>query len=74
MVKLQGAGGNQMHKFQNKINVSLYIFIISQLWLTSHPRNAVVLLDTITPGTNRASYSGDADDETRTRNPSAING
>ena len=30
-----------------------YIFIISQLWLTSHPRSTVVLLDTGTPGTSR---------------------
>ena len=28
-----------------------YIFIISQLWLTFHPRSTVVLLDTETPGT-----------------------
>ena len=37
-----------------------YIFIISQLWLTSHPRSAVVLLDTGTPGTSREIYSEDA--------------
>ena len=30
-----------------------YIFIISQLWLTSHPRSTVVLLDTEIPGTSR---------------------
>ena len=30
-----------------------HIFIISQLWLTSHPRSTVVLLDTGTPGTSR---------------------
>ena len=30
-----------------------YIFIISQLRLTSHPRSTVVLLDTETPGTSR---------------------
>ena len=46
-----------------------YIFIISQLWLTSHPRSTVVLLDTGTPGTSREIYSEDADGETRTRNP-----
>ena len=45
-----------------------YIFIISQLWLTSHPRGTVVLLDTETPGTSREIYSEDADGETRTRN------
>ena len=38
------------------------IFIISQLWLTSHPRGTVVLLDTGTPGTNREIYSEDADE------------
>ena len=46
-----------------------YIFIISQLRLTSHPRSRVVLLDTETPGTSREIYSEDADGETRTRNP-----
>ena len=46
-----------------------YIFIISQLWLPSHPRSTMVLLDTGTPGTRRESYSEDADSETRTRNP-----
>ena len=50
-----------------------YIFIISKLWLTSHPRSAVVLLDTGTPGTSREIYSEDADDGTRTRNPLVIN-
>ena len=38
-----------------------YIFIISQLWLTSHPRSTLVLLDTGTPGTSREIYSEDAD-------------
>ena len=46
-----------------------YIFIISQLWLTSHQRSIVVLLDTETPGTSREIYSEDADGESRTRNP-----
>ena len=46
-----------------------YIFITSKLWLTSHPRSTVVLLDTGTPGTSREIYSEDADDGTRTRNP-----
>ena len=41
-----------------------YIFIISQLWLTSHPRSTVVLLDKGTPGTSRETYSEDADDGT----------
>ena len=30
-----------------------YVFIISQLWLTSHPRGTVVLLDTGITGTGR---------------------
>ena len=50
-----------------------HIFIISQLWLTSHPRSTVVLQDTRTPGTSREIYGEDADDGTRTRNPSVIN-
>ena len=52
-----------------------YMFIIFQLWLTSHPRSTVVLLDTgtPTPGTSTEIYSEDADDGTRTRNPSVIN-
>ena len=29
------------------------IFVISQLWLNSHPKSTVVLLDTGTPGTGR---------------------
>ena len=32
---------------------SSYLFIISQLWLTSHSRRTVVLLDTGTLGTSR---------------------
>ena len=50
-----------------------YIFIISQPWLTSHPRSIVILLDTETSGTRREIYSEDADGETRTHNPSVIN-
>ena len=50
-----------------------YIFFIAQLWLTFHPRNTVVLLDTGTPGTCREIYGEDADCETRTRDPSVIN-
>ena len=45
------------------------LFVISQMWLTSHPKSTVVLLVTGTPGTSRESYSKDADGETRTRNP-----
>ena len=33
------------------------MFIISQLWLTSHPRSTVVPLDTGTPGRCRDFYS-----------------
>ena len=36
------------------------MFPISQLWLTSGPRNAVVLLDTRTTGTSREIYSKDS--------------
>ena len=50
-----------------------YMFINFQLWLTCHPRRTVVLLDTGTPGTSGAIYSGDANDWTRTRNTSIIN-
>ena len=50
------------------------MIIIAHLWLTSHPRSTVVLLDTATPGTSiEKFYSEDADDRTRTRNPSVIN-
>ena len=47
----------------------LYIYIISQLWLTSYPKDTAVLLDTGTPGTSREIYSEAADGKTRTRNP-----
>ena len=53
----------------NNDNDHHYIFIISQLRLTSHPRSTVVLLDTETPGTSREIYSEDAEGEARTRNP-----
>ena len=45
------------------------IFIIAQLWLTSHQRSTVVLLDTGAPGTctSRKIFSEDADSETQTR-------
>ena len=52
---------------------SHYILIISQLWLTSHTRSTVVLLDTGTPGTSREIFSEDAGGETQTGNPSVIN-
>ena len=51
---------------------SLYIFI-AQLWLTSHLRSTVVLLDAGAPGNSREIFSKDADGEARTRNPSVIN-
>ena len=50
-----------------------YIFIVPQLWLTSHPRSTVILLETGTPGTSREIFSEDADGETQTHNPSVIN-
>ena len=49
------------------------VFTISQLWFTSHLRNTMVLLDTETPGTSTEIYSEDANDGTRTRNPSVVN-
>ena len=46
-------------------NMSIdHIFIISQLWLTSHLRSTVVPLDTGTPGTSREIFTEDADGET----------
>ena len=36
----------------NDKDESLYNFIFSHFWLTSNPRNTVVLLDTGTHGTN----------------------
>ena len=50
-----------------------YIFIIPQLWLTSHPRSTVVLMDKGNPATSRETYSEDANGDTPTRNPSVIN-
>ena len=50
-----------------------YMFIISQLWLTSQPRSTVIPLDTGTPATSREIYSEGADDGIGTRNPSVIN-
>ena len=49
-----------------------YMFISSQLWLTSHPRSTVVLLGTGTLDTSGEILSEDADCETRTRNPLVI--
>ena len=53
-------------------NFHYYIFIIAQLWLPSHPRSTVVLLDTGTPGASREIYSEDADGETRVRVSSSV--
>ena len=50
-----------------------YMFIVSQLRLTSHLRSTVVLLDTGSSGTSKEIYSEDADHGARTRNPSVIN-
>ena len=55
-----------------KLYFNHYIFIIAQLWLTSHPRSTVVLLDTGTPVTSREISSEDADGETRTRNNTSV--
>ena len=49
-----------------------YMFISSQLWLTSHPKSTVVLLGTGTPNTSREIYSEDANGETGTLNPLVI--
>ena len=58
-----------LYSAQEELSSHHYIFIISQLRLTSHPRSTVVLLDTETPGTSREIYSEDAEGEARTRNP-----
>ena len=47
-----------------------YMFIICQLWLNSHPRGTVVLLDTGASTISRETHSEDASEGTRTRNPS----
>ena len=49
--------------------VIIYIYIISRLWLTSHPRSTVVILDTGTPATSREIYSDYADGETELATP-----
>ena len=49
------------------------MFIISQLWLTSHLKSTVGLLDTETPGTSGEIYSEDADDGNRIPGPPVIN-
>ena len=50
-----------------------YTFIISQLWLTSHLRSTVVLLNTGTPGTSGEIQNEDANSETRTCDPRITN-
>ena len=42
------------------------MFIIFQLWLNSHPRSAVALLEIGTPGASREIYSEDANEKTQT--------
>ena len=37
------------------------LFLITQLWLTSHPRSTLFLLETGTPDTNGVNYNEDAD-------------
>ena len=49
------------------------MFLISQLWLTTHPRSTADPLNTGTPGTSREIYSEDADDGTQIGNGSVIN-
>ena len=69
----QAGWDNSAKKLKNRSNLVFhYMFISSQLWLTSHPRSTVVLLGTGTPNTSREIYSEDADGETRTRNPLVI--
>ena len=73
--------GSKIKPMSNRVKLSfsagkvneVIIFIIAQLWLTSHPRSTAVLLDTRTPGTSREIYSEDADHGTRTRSLSVIN-
>ena len=40
-----------------------------QMWLTSHPRITVVLVETEPPGTSREIDSEDAEGDARTLNP-----
>ena len=69
---MNGAGAALNH-LPLLFSKSVYIFIIAQLWLTSHPRSTVVLLDAGTTNTSRGIFSEDADGETRARNSSVIN-
>ena len=69
-IKLNSSEGREL-SLSSWCIASLYI-IISQPWLTSHPRSTEVLLDTGTPGTSIEIYSEDADDGTRTCYPSVI--
>ena len=73
-IQLKTIAGKELSLSSWCIAIIIIIFlIISQLWLTSHTRSTVVLLDTGTPGTRREIFSEDADDGTRTRNPSITN-
>ena len=68
--RIPSRGGYHLKYSETKMELFYhYIFIISQLRLTSHPRSTVVLLDTETPGTSREIYNEDAEGEARTRNP-----
>ena len=71
--RLDNLSGFQKTKKSRHDIIYHYIFIISQLWLTSHPRSTVFLLDTENPGTSGEIYSEDANDGTQSRNPSGIN-
>ena len=46
-------------EFLQLVYCIIIYFIFSQLWLTSHPRSTVALLDTRTPGSSREIYSED---------------
>ena len=58
--EIQSTHAHVVFDVQNKM-APHYIFIISQLWLTSHPRSTVVLLDTETLDTSEEIYTEDAD-------------
>ena len=47
--------------------------LISQLWLTTHPKSTMVPPDTGTPGTSREIYNENAGDGTQIGNPLAMN-
>ena len=63
--------GHELESTCRKEYVS-YVFIISQLWLTSHRRSKVVLLESGTSGTSTEIYNDNVNDGTRTCNPLVI--